>query len=204
MKLVFFGFVACSFFFGSCSKSEAGTSGEEAAQKEATSKPLTFPVSGVVAPRFDIVATEQGGPDDGQRLVRVVVTQNPVTKEEIQAATEKIVLGMQKDKPTEVRASYYFHPSQAYGRYTLAMAEWQVDNPKRIEVTMTKLAKRDPAAEPTEKEREVEVKFGKAFQAAGGEKLDTEIATELAPVLGMTPAEVLAIHEKVALYDMGI
>lgn len=78
-------------------------------------------------PQYEIIKSEDDKPNDDSvdRYVLDVVTEYPITKEEIQSITEKIVKDYEKDKPFNALTIFYYdYPEYIGWGYSLAKVEY--------------------------------------------------------------------------------
>jgi hypothetical protein len=147
--------------------------------------------------------------------VYVIINNNPTTKQQIEALSEKIVSSY-KDIDA-ISIFYYFDKTQINGAYTLAMAEWapngdwgQADlkTNQKLTYEFTSFIDKKRTNEPTALEREINQamkdKWYELNENSQSLITDEDVAEILAPRYNKTVKEMIEIREKVAFYDLGI
>jgi len=146
--------------------------------------------------------------------VDVVVFNNPVTKDQIEVVSEKIVDDF-KAKADALAIFFYFDKSQVDGAFTLAKAEWapngdwsqaNLKKNQRLTYQLTDFIGKTRVNEPTALEREINTAMRDMWyqmMEARNDVTDSEVAKILAPKYGKTPDEMLDIRLEVTSYDLG-
>ncbi|MDD2495667.1 MAG: hypothetical protein PHE29_10805 [Tissierellia bacterium] len=147
--------------------------------------------------------------------VYVIINNNPTTKQQIEALSEKIVSSY-KDIDA-ISIFYYFDKTQINGAYTLAMAEWapngdwgQADlkTNQKLTYQFTSFIDKKRTNEPTALEREINQamkdKWYELNENSQSLITDEDVAEILAPQYNKTVKEMMEIRERVTFYDLGI
>jgi len=147
--------------------------------------------------------------------IKVVINNNPATKQQVSAISEKIVADY--DDVDAVSIAYYFDKTQVDGVYTLAMVEWapngdwsqaNLKENQKLTYQFTNLIDKKRTNEPTALEREINQAMGdKWYELSENSQLpvtDEYVAEILAPQYNKTVEEMLEIREKVTFYDWGL
>lgn len=165
---------------------------------------------------YEIVETEDLSIPSANRFnVRVLMSNNPTTEEQIKAVSEKIVQDYQ-EKADAVSILFYFEESQVNGAYTLAKADWAPNGDwsqadlkanQKLVYDFKDIVGQERSDGPTAEEREI----NQAMKDLWYEMMETndfvtdeDIAKILAPQYGKTVDEMLEIRMKVTNYDLGL
>ncbi len=147
--------------------------------------------------------------------VKVVINNNPATKQQVRAISEKIVADY--DDADAIAIFYYFDKTQVDGVYTLAMAEWapngdwsqaNLKENQKLTYEFTDSIDKKRTNEPTALEREInQAMSDKWYELSENSQLpvtDEDVAEILAPQYNKTVEQMLEIREKVTFYDWGL
>lgn len=165
---------------------------------------------------YTVVDTEDLSFSDVKRLsIKVVVTNNPTSKEMIQALSYKIL----SEHPTQDAISiiYYFDESQVDEAYTLAKADWAPNGKwsqastktnQRFSFSYTNNIGKTRITPPTTLELEINSKMKALWydmmETSPTSVSDEDVARILAPKYGKSVNEMLEIRMRVSNYEMGL
>lgn len=166
---------------------------------------------------YKIVKSEDFSIPSANRFnVRVLMSNNPTTEEQIKAVSEKIVQDYQ-EKADAVSILFYFEESQIDGAYTLAKADWapngdwsQADlkTNQKLVYDFKDIVGQERSDGPTAEEREINQAMKDLWYEMVDQTddlvTDEDVAKILAPQYGKTVNEMLEIRMKVTNYDLGL
>lgn len=200
---------------GCSSKPEPTTQGQEPVEEAVVEKqPQEYDLSTV---DYEIVETEDFSIPSANRFnVRVLMSNNPTTEDQIKAVSEKIVQDYQ-EKADAVSILFYFEESQVDGAYTLAKADWapngdwsQADlkTNQKLVYNFKDIVDQERSDGPTVEEREINQAMKDLWYEMVDQTddlvTDEDVAKILAPQYGKTVDEMLEIRMKVTNYDLGL
>lgn len=146
-------------------------------------------------------------------VVRVLMSNNPTTEDQIKAVSEKIVQDYQ-EKADAISIPFYFDELQVDGAYTLAMVTWapngdwgqaNLKTNQKIVYEFKDIVGQDRSDGPTTEEREIAKAMKDLWHEMAEESdylvTDEDVAKILAPQYDKTVDEMLEIQWKVTSYD---
>jgi len=166
---------------------------------------------------YEILETEDFSIPSANRFnVKVLISNNPATAEQIKAVSEKIVEDY-RNKADAVSILFYFDKSQVDGAYTIAKADWapngdwsQADlkTNQKLVYDLKDIVGQERTDDPTSEEREINKAMRDLWYEMVDESdevvTDEDVAEILAPQYNKTVEEMMEIRMKVSNYDLGI